>query len=221
MPRLAVAVITLFFVAGAQKSDRPPWEWTLEERIRDRSDPVKARERVAASKAKESNLGVQSVGDGVRLDGDSIDGHRNPELFLPIELFRIFVSGAFVEDRKGREVFRTARAELSSVPLPPDFWSGLEEITLTYMSTLNRAQEINREAGAAEGAERRRLQLESETLQARQCRTLAENLDTARKRFGEKFFDRFLYESLAPTAGMGFQRPSTPAELTWLARGCR
>ena len=221
MPRLAAAVLLAILVLAdadlqAQKNARPPWEWTIEERIRDRSDPAKARDRVAAGRAKASSLGVQGWNAG-----DSIDGHRNPELFLPIELFRIFVSGAFVEDPKGREIFRTALAELSSVPLPADFWPGLLEITRTYMTTLNRARELNREAGAAEGAERRRLQLESETVQAKQCRTLADNLEAARKRFGEPFFDRFLYESVAPTAGIGFQRPSTPAELTRLATGCR
>lgn len=156
-----------------------------------------------------------------RFNGDSIDGRRNPELFLPIELFQIFVSGAFHEDAKGRAIYRQARLEASKVALPPDFWTRLEEITHTYVVTLNRARALNGQAATAEGNDRERLRKESQDIQATQCQTLAENLDAARNAFGRQFFDRFLYESVAPGAGIGLARPNTPSELMAMTRGCR
>jgi hypothetical protein len=195
--------------ASGKTTSRPPWEWTLEERIRDRSDPVKAAQRVAAAQIATSS------------SNDTINGRRNPELFLPIELFQIFVSGAFTEDPTGRAVYRQGCVEASTVALPADFWARLETITGTYVFTLNRARALNREAGAAQGNDRKRLQHQSATIQAKQCETLADNLESARQAFGQPFFDRFLYESVAPDSGIGLERPNTPSELMRIANGCR
>jgi len=140
---LVAGLLSPLLLYGSEVT-RPPWEWTLEERIRDRSDPVKARQR-AERRAASAN-GVTAMGAAPKLDGDSIDGHRNPELFLPIELFRIFVSGAFTEDPAGRAVYRQARVQASSAALPKDFWTRLETITHSYVTTLSRARALNREA---------------------------------------------------------------------------
>lgn len=208
--------------ASGKTASRPPWEWTLEERIRDRSDPVKAEKRVVAARsARPSGMRIQATNAGTNLQGDVIDGRRDPELFLPIELFQIFVSGAFTEDATGRAVYREGCIQDSSVQLPPNFWSRIDEITVTYVTTLNRARAINRQAGAAEEAERERLNRQSQEIQARQCQRLAENLESARRAFGRQFFDRFLYEAVAPTSGIALQRPNTPSEMLQFERGCR
>src|SRR5436190_20968667 len=133
--------------ASAGTRDRQPWEWTLEERIRDRADPAKAAQRVAAARnAQPSGGRLRALSAGTNLQGDIIDGRRNPELFLPIELFRIFVSGAFTEDATGRAVYREGCVQDSTVRLPPNFWPQLEEITSKYVTTLGRARGLNRQA---------------------------------------------------------------------------
>ena len=222
----AFIIVGLAFTSAqslsATSQRRAPWEWTVEERIRDRSDPVKAQERVAAARASDSFVGhIRTSSTSGSPQGDVIDGRRNPELFLPFELFRIFVSAAFTEDPTGRSVYRDGCIQDSTIPLPSNFWIRLEQITSTYITTLNHARALNRQAGAAEGAERARLEQQSQEIQAKQCQRLAENLEAVRSAFGRRFFDRFLYEAVAPTAGIGLERPSTPAELLQLERGCR
>jgi len=88
-------------VDARNTSARHPSEWTEDERIAMRVDAARARERVA--EARSGNAVPWSVrSEAMPAIGDIIDGHRHPELFMPTELFRGLLTGAFADDLGGR-----------------------------------------------------------------------------------------------------------------------
>jgi hypothetical protein len=217
---LVLLVIAGSFVAVPVQAQKRPWEWSDEERIARRSDPVLARERVASSRQVAGST-IRSDTTAMMLKGDVINGNVHPELFLPVELFSIFINAAFAPSEEDRSIYRQASAERSSQPIPADFWLRLEELTHEYNAVMAEARGINKRAGVSTGAERERLMRESEVLQARQCARLARALEQSRVAFGKAEFDRFLYEAVAPTAVIALAEPSTPAQLVYLNEGCR
>src|SRR5215212_9172353 len=93
---VSVAIIGVFvavaaFAAEAEKTNaKPAWEWTLEERIAARTDGMLATKRIQAAFAEQVGDEGQtkvSAGKYRKEPSDVIDGNRNPELFLPTELF--------------------------------------------------------------------------------------------------------------------------------------
>ena len=199
---------------------RRPWQWTDAERIAARADRHLAEERIAAHGHR---LAPSSSSPAISATpaGDVIDGHVHPELFFRWELFRLLLNGAFAPSEEGRRIFREARAELAPAPLPPEFWSRLEAASRDYLRINDAARALNARAGSARGRERDLLTQQSNALQAGQCANLTRALETARASFGAEAFDRFLYESVAPTATITLAEPQTPAQLAYAAGGCR
>ena len=107
---------------------RHPSEWSEEERVALRADAAHARQRLA--EATSGGVVPWSVAsDAMSAVGDVIDGHRHPELFMPTELFRALLTGAFTEDLRGRATYRAARFEaVDRDGLPADFFEQLEPI---------------------------------------------------------------------------------------------
>jgi len=201
-----------------QSARKPPWEWRDDERLLERTDPLKAQERVREfQNAKPDHRMKMPI---AMKPGDIIDGKSHPELFLPIELFRIFVNGAFASDEEGRAVYREGCETLSTIPLGDNFWTELAIITSPYVQTLKNVRAINQAAVVTSGPERARLEREAEALHRDLCTSLARALTEARQKFGHRAIDRVLYESVAPTAGITTAAPNTAAELRYLAGGC-
>src|SRR5205814_6563156 len=121
---------------------RHPSEWSEEERVTERSDAARARERIAEA----ANGGVVpwSVhSDAMPVVGDVIDGHRHPELFMPTELLRALLTWAFTEDLTGRAAYRAARFEaVDRDGLPADFFEQLEPIVREYIDVAHAARSL-------------------------------------------------------------------------------
>jgi hypothetical protein len=216
----AIGLLTLFTAtASAETAARRPWEWTDAERIAERTSPDRVRERVAEAAA--NILATQGAKPGTYLMGDSLDGNKHPELFLPIELFEFLVSGTMTIPEDMRVRRRASFEKRSRQKLPANFWHRLESMVATYATTVVRARELNARSAAASGDEQAQLREESRRIQAGQCRELHDGLERARAEFGRAFFDRFLYETVPYGAGITFAGVPTAAQLTAMIEGCK
>jgi len=222
--KIAVSTFALLLLtpplhAQAPTATRPPWEWTDAERIAERTNPDRIRERVAEAEA--NILATQGAKPGTYILADSLDGNTHPELFLTVELFQFLVRGALTTPADFKRVRRRGFEQRSRQPLPPNFWQRLESMMATYVAADARAKAIIERAAAASGEERERLDQQSHREQAGQCRELHDGLERARAEFGRAFFDRFLYETVAPGAGITFAGVPTAAQLTSMIEGCK
>lgn len=131
-----------------------------------------------------------------------VDGARNPELLLPTELFGALLKQGFDENPEARKIYRD-RVDLVAAELGigPELWPVLKELA---------AGLLPRDARTGQTWEE-------------ECRSLFEALAAAREAFGEKTFDRMLYEAVAPglkvsATGNG---PELEKQLRDMEGGCR
>jgi hypothetical protein len=205
-------------------ASKEAWQWTDDERITARLDPVQIRERAAAHAARSFNRpGVSSslaVGSGEPVSF-RIDGAENPELFLPFELFGDLLRGV---DGKlpaiDRDVERAILApRIRSFGYEPDtFWSDFGTVAKRYFevrdgtqrSTVNHAKP--EAAQSPSGPNDAYIAL---------CRERLSVLAAARSHFGREKFDRFLYQVVAPTLSSSSRFPDEAQGLRYMAGGCQ
>ncbi|HET9228629.1 MAG TPA: hypothetical protein VFR31_18265, partial [Thermoanaerobaculia bacterium] len=131
-----------------------------------------------------------------------VDGSKNPELLLPTELFGALLKQGFTEDPEARKAYRE-RVELvaGDLGIGPELWPVLKEVASDLLPSASRERQTWEE----------------------QCRSHFEALAAAREAFGEKAFDRMLYEAVAPglkvsATGNG---PELEQQLRDMENGCR
>ena len=227
---LALAGFLIGVVAGAQTREsgaaaaqavprKPAWQWTLDERLAARFDPEAMKARVAQRAA--SNKQAEEI-FGERLGGSSdqhtIDGHREPELLLPIELVRNLINNAFPEDGQDRGYPRRRIEEgAAALGLGSDFWQRLEKAATPYLQVRNARY---RRAMAAMARSEESENPESDDLA--HCRSLAQALAAAKAEFGEEIFLRLLYREVAPTMAITYNLDEgTRDRLRSLEGGCK
>ena len=210
-------LIPVFLVLTAvlpPSSTQAPWKFTLEERIALRTNVDLARKRVMEAGP---GKGAQSMGRVV----DRYDGKKNPELFLPFEVFRTLIVHSFADDLGGETFRRGFMAEAGARGLPPDFWDRLKGHSARYIADLAEERSLLVAYSERSGGERRKTARTLKAVQARLCGSRADALDAARKEFGYDAFDRFLYEVIAPGMFSLEDELPTPAVLRWIAGGCK
>ncbi|HLE56855.1 MAG TPA: hypothetical protein VJB15_07215, partial [Rhodothermia bacterium] len=107
------------------------WEWTLDERIERRLDPVLMRERVAASENADDGAGrrrLQAAGFAGAASPFLVEGARNPELLMPTELFHSILDAAAIEDERRRYSARLSEFKWDN----ETFWRALDDATAAY-----------------------------------------------------------------------------------------
>lgn len=188
---LIVSTCCVAVLAGASEPDRrpkaikPAWAWSVDERLAVRFDRAEAKRRVEARRVIDPAIGNRWV--------DVIDGSRNPELFLPAELFDSVIRHGYVG-----ETWRDDHVDdLPAAGLPSDFWERLEDVAAPYIENVQRREMLLRKARHLTEAERDAIQRELSALEPTACRNGAEALARARKMFGAAL-DRFMYASIAP-----------------------
>jgi len=206
---------------GAVKTTlKSAWEWTNAERIAARANPAMAAERLR----KQSTRGLQANTNSMTAVEhpsphvvDIVDGNRNPELFLPTELFELLTNEVFVEGDSWRGAYT---AQLADAGLPADFWDRLAAADGEYLSDLIRQHRLllSGKKGGSLGKEvvDKKIAGMSATL----CQHRAEALIKARHEFGPAL-DRFLYEHVASGTAMYFEEPADPERLRASERGCQ
>jgi hypothetical protein len=128
-----------------------------------------------------------------------IDGNRNPELFLPWELFDDLLREAYVGPSEARDVIRATFLERATrLSLPSDFWDKLAVAAASRLELIARERELLATRSAADPGSRRRLDAELDQIEGLLCGARIESLRKARVAFGEETFTRFLYVAVAP-----------------------
>jgi hypothetical protein len=194
------------------RKTKAPEDWTVEERLAVRFNPGDMQARRAAAAPNPSD------------EINHISGQRNPELFLPIEVFESLLRGAFAADAQASRVARSALREgLEAQGFDPEtFWPTLETIARVPIRAHREFFELGQKMGKVNAREREAISKKSGEIVAQLCAPQAAALAEARKRFGWKPFDRFLYRAVAPTLfDMSSPDPEWPAELRRREGGCR
>lgn len=156
--------------------------------------------RKANDAARRANW-LQTFGGEIDLPESqpSIDGHREPELLLPHELFTVLIGEVFPED--GRQSEMKGRFEDGAVVLGfgGDLWKRLEKSASPYLKLRKEHYQI------AMAARARSQSLEEDEAAARlECHARADALVKAKAEFGEELFMRLLYEAVAPVYSIGY-----------------
>ena len=131
-----------------------------------------------------------------------VDGARNPELLLPTELFFQLLKIGFDPDPDARKLYRSRIDPVAiELGIGPELWPTLKELA----------------AGLLPSASGKRPTWEEV------CRGHFEALAASRKAFGQKAFDRLLYEAVAPRVKISVLDTSGEAEkqLRDMEDGCR
>lgn len=196
-------------VASAQKK---AWDIPDEERIARRVDLQSIRARAPKEKAGEYALLGRSV----------IDGKRNPELFLPWELYRdaILTYFAMPEDWRARHR-ALADDELRVITDPIVFWETFEKASEPYILLLRREQMLVDRLNAAPPSERRAMIQQIESEAAPQCAARASGLAAVEKAIGRETLYQFFYEIVAVTHTSTSTGAEQPEQLRFVSRGCR
>lgn len=207
-----ICIAWLFAAMVLSGEKIPPEKWTAKARLDRRFDPEASAARVAAERARHPEF----------RGTDSIDGRLHPELFLPEELFEHLIWQGFV---LLPEVYPLHVMSISTGILDaPDEWVRLEEVAGEVIENLQQQRILLKRSsekglGAAEDGQ-------LTALRARRCKAQISALERAREAFGRDAFDRFLYQSVAPSMSIAISAPADweRAErrraLERLAEGC-
>ena len=204
---------------------KPPWDWTVDERLAARHDPNAAAERVRSAR-RDGRIAAQAVSDdGAQSPSDQVDfisGRDHPELLLSWEIFDTMASLAYADDPDARSTYREAKAPgIAAAGLPVDFWDALQAISSAYLADQSQLRDLHK--GAASNPEaRRRIEVTTEGLEVLKCRDRAAAIAAARRKFGRSF-DRFLYESAVANMFISTARGglATEARDRETEEGCR
>lgn len=135
-------------------------------------------------------------------DANVVDGAKNPELLLPTELFPHLLKRGFDENLDARKAFRDKVEPVAGeLGIGPELWPVLREVAADLLPS------DLKEMPTWEGF----------------CRRNFEALEAAREAFGEKAFDRMLYEVVAPGIKISARGngPELEKELRDMEDGCR
>ena len=211
-----MACLSVAMAARGQDSPRPAWQWTDEERLAKRYDPSSMRSR-------ESAYVERSEGRVVAAGRDIVQGERDPELFLPFELYQSLLMQAFSPLPEASEVFRDGYKERSGGAwFGDDFWQRLEQSARLYLDSIKAQRARAKEYQTAHPGRRAEIDLEADEFGKAACRLRIQSLETVRATFGREAFDRFLYEAVAPSQfSSSVDSDVTADRLRYLAGGCQ
>jgi len=244
--RLLIGVSFLFVTlhSAAQKPVASPpqpltskeiWQLTDDERIAERLDPQKMRERAASHAVALSRLhnpGTSSSMSTGTAEGVPtkliIDGAEHPELFLPFELFGQLLRGVDPTlNPIDRQVSRAILDEkIKGFGYDPEtFWNGVEVSAHRYFEVRVGGAEPRAASNSPKHPQLESMPSPPEPVDSRVslCRARWTALNSARDHFGQDKFDRFLYTVIAPTMTVASDTPG-PAEgvgLRYLSGGCQ
>jgi hypothetical protein len=215
---LAILLMAASVRASEQKEQGPkPWELSLEQRIQKRIDRAAREARIAAF---DHETGQVSPREAI----DVVVGTRNPEAFLPYELFEALATEIEARARGERPLTRNEQVPAFGFD-EIAFWSDLESICARYLEVRARDAELPELAAKASPAEVPLLHNEMNGMARRICTERAAALEAVRAHFGVFEFDHFLYAVIAPRCVRATSSTAPIEEyerdLRVAARGCR
>ena len=207
MSAVRAAAVVGFLITMTAAAEEPAWrvpaDWDVEARLTMRFDAVRNADRRRVYATDHAAALVQAdATDIANVREFIVDGSRNPELFLPHELFDGLMT-AFVDDEVQR--FRQRDAYDPGIRAlgldEQQFWTELALVSSSY----------------------REIRLVPASTADARCRARFEALGAARAHFGRRAFDRLLYRVVASTHQNSFATndPDPAASLRREDRGCR
>src|SRR5436305_5908869 len=208
---------------------KPAWQWTLDERLAKRFDPEARRARIAAKIAAEATYkteaeAAEAAGDFAeksrREDLDVINGRRNPELFLPVELFNILLLNAFPPGGIDPAGYRgMIEPHAAALGFGADFWLRLGRVAAPVLD-FEREREKLAKTNPARLHRQEGSEINAEEISA--CRDRAEALVKAETEFGKEPFLRLLYDVIAPSSEVTYSlRGGIVEQARAMERGCQ
>lgn len=217
---LAAATLVLLTlpIVGTQQPAREargqePWRVSWEERMTRRFSAGEQERRLAAY------LGARERTAEVPSEWYVIEGARDPEAFVPSELFSQLVAGAFAPFPESRAFWRSLyESRIVDPQVREDFWQRLEIAIAPLLEVKRRKDRLIAELNRTPREEHAALRTGLPDSVA-SCGIRAEALASARREFTAGGFDRVLYEAVAPN--MTVSARSTQADLEYIEGGCR
>jgi hypothetical protein len=211
--------LTLVFVFAScvlAASDAPPvWRWETKDRLAERFDETRIRERargrVATDRAGNASEGAYSPEGGTNY---IIDGSRNPELLLPFELFDALMTGwTVVPSLRAKQRAYYAPSIRAAGMNDEALWDALQSVSGEYLllryGGVQQSQGPSGSTAAADDA---------------LCRARYDALEKARALYGREQFDRMLFTAIAPSVRSALATSNAAEHRARLERadeGCR
>ena len=209
---LCLAVVT---AASAHAQATHAWDWTTAERISARLTAAKVERRGANANTGDSELSSQAL-----VARFGIDGSRNPELFLPWELFDSFLARTRLGGSDTVDPRALYEADVALLGWDEDaFWRDMEQLRIEYdaaRAEIVALQNVNSPETRLERHARNQRRDEASRLL---CAARAQALLRARALYNS--FDKFLYTSVAPTLSLTSATPTDGVTLSWIEGGCK
>ncbi len=221
---LTLLAPSVFAQTATWTTAKPPWVWTVEERIAARLDPVAIEQRSArhAASLRGHDGTVHSQTSATTTSTHVvIDGNVNPELFLPFELFNTLLGGVDpqlpVREREISQAMLNSRIHELGYD-PKQFWTDLSEIAAGYYAVRDRKVHLPPSRGVQTSD-----QEQTRTTSIAMCRARFDALSAARAKYGTATFDRFLYTVVPPglLSGSNMPGPDEASGLLYIERGCQ
>jgi hypothetical protein len=202
----AVGVVTT--PNGSEQKGVPPWEITDEERIARRTG---SRAGDGRAQSLEARSGYS----------ESIDGREHPELLFSYELFDHLLWGLGTDSMHHDTARRLFDAKIRARNYDVDaFWAKLASIAEPYLKLKDEHRRENRNATIFTSPTGKVIFV---PIDRDVCAARLGALQEARRAFGGKDFDRFLYLAVAPEVGRasGSNAGDRAEQLRYIAGGCK
>jgi hypothetical protein len=158
-----------------------------------------------------------SAADGYR---DAIDGHSNPELFLPYEIFDVLLWGLSDQPKLQQTAHRLYDSQLPSFGYDADaFWNKLRSASKSYLDSRQYHLQHGPRTTTILSSSGKSIMI---PVDREVCAARIAALENARLLLGKEAFDRFLYSVVAPQIQIseGGTSSDRASQLRYMARGC-
>jgi hypothetical protein len=191
---------------------KPPEDWTTEERLAVRFNPVDVEKRDALGHCEVNHR---------RVGCNNIGGPQYGALFMPTELFSLFLGGAFQPGQAPKPERCLYDHQLRAAGLEPaSFWPEMDRIATPELRAQADFRAPSRIRPDATRADLEAAGRKNHRLSISLCRAQVAAVAEARQRFGKRF-ERYLYREIAPTAFQtGSLGPSMEYLVSWREEGC-
>lgn len=153
---------------------------------------------------------------------DHVDGHTQPALLLPFELFDSLLKGLGADPALRENAHKSFDARLRSFGYDPDkFWAVLRSASLSYIARLDAAKQKRGMSTFKTSGGKTLWAPISQDL----CMDRAAALQSSRRAFGPTKFDEILYSVVAPEVAVSSTGSLSSSDhmeqLAYMARGCK
>ena len=144
----------------------------------------------------------------------------NPELLLPAELMDTLAGMYTMSNAERRHAVRAQWLREAPAAQRDQYWDELHAAGRPFFEPRAEFQRLNAVLQTASRSERERVEARRNEVFDTLCDRRADALTAARTLFGEKAFDRFLYEAIAPGVFVS-ESGGTVSDAIAREEGCR